>query len=181
MSDQTQWAHRGNDDDMPAEGDRTEHGKPQVARARDPQPAAREGKAGRRGAAERPVVPTKPGNAGRGKGPWFKVNVRRGRQPGDWREPNTSIQGWEAPGGVAHQSEERAQLSVVRLVRQAVPDGRLGIRLPALPGERRRPESGPPSMPRHQGVRRGPLVGRIGGRTPKGNVSAPTSPTRVHS
>ena len=29
---------------------------------------------------ERPVVPTKPGNSGRGKGPWFKVNAARGEQ-----------------------------------------------------------------------------------------------------
>ena len=76
-------AHRGIDDDMPAHGDRTEHGKPQAARARDPQPDAREGPAGLLGVAERPVVPRKPDNAGRGKGPWFKVNARRGRQPGE--------------------------------------------------------------------------------------------------
>ena len=32
--------------------------------------------------ADRPVVPTKPGNSGRGKGPEFKVNVRRGVRAG---------------------------------------------------------------------------------------------------
>jgi hypothetical protein len=36
---------------------------------RDDQPDAREGQAGRRGDAERFVVPLKPGNAGGGKGP----------------------------------------------------------------------------------------------------------------
>ena len=41
------------------------------------QPDAREGQAGRDGVAERPVVPGKPGNAGGGKGPWFKTNARR--------------------------------------------------------------------------------------------------------
>jgi hypothetical protein len=61
-----------------------------AVRARDPQPDAREGQAGLLGATERPVVPMKPGNSGRGKGPWFKANARSGRQPGDWREPNTS-------------------------------------------------------------------------------------------
>jgi hypothetical protein len=60
---------------------------------RDSQPDAREGQAGPLGVAERPVVPPKPGNSGGGKGPWFKVNVRRGRQPGDWREPITSTKG----------------------------------------------------------------------------------------
>ncbi len=45
---------------------------------RDSQPDAREGQAGPRGVAERSVVPLKPGNAGGGKGPWFKDNVRSG-------------------------------------------------------------------------------------------------------
>ena len=39
---------------------------------RDDQPDAREGEAGRRGEAERFMVPTKPGNAGGGKGAQFK-------------------------------------------------------------------------------------------------------------
>ena len=34
-------------------------------------PVAREGRAGRLGVTERPAVPVKPGNAGRGKGPQF--------------------------------------------------------------------------------------------------------------
>ena len=84
-SDPTQRSHRGNDDDMPGLGDPKQHGKPHVVRARDPQPEAREGQAGPFGVAERSVLPLTPGNAGRGKGPWFKVNARRNRQPGDWR------------------------------------------------------------------------------------------------
>src|SRR5207249_7113653 len=101
--------------------------KPQVVRASDSQPDAREGQAGLPGVAERPVVPTTPGNAGRGKGPWFKVNARRGRQPGDWREPITSSEGWEAAGSAAHQSKEPARLSVLCALRQAVPTRRPGI------------------------------------------------------
>jgi RNA-directed DNA polymerase len=42
------------------------------------QPDAREGQAGLPGVSERPIVPTKPGNSGGGKGPRFKVNVRSG-------------------------------------------------------------------------------------------------------
>ena len=42
----------------------------------DDQPDAREGWAGRDGVTERLVVPTKPGNAGGGKGPWFKDDVK---------------------------------------------------------------------------------------------------------
>jgi hypothetical protein len=85
MSDPTQRSHRGNDDGMSGWGDPKQHGKPQAVRARDPQPDAREGQAGPRGVAERPVVPSTPGNSGREKGPWFQVDVRRDRQPGDWR------------------------------------------------------------------------------------------------
>jgi hypothetical protein len=48
---------------------------------RDDQPDAREGQAGRRGDAERFVVPLKPGNAGGGKGPQFKTNARRSEGP----------------------------------------------------------------------------------------------------
>ena len=53
-----------------------QHGKPQ-GEVRDDQPDAREGQAGRRGVAERSVVPLKPGNAGGGKGPPFQENVSR--------------------------------------------------------------------------------------------------------
>lgn len=45
---------------------------------RDLQPDAREGQAGPDGVAERLVVPSKPGNAGGGKGSWFKADVGRG-------------------------------------------------------------------------------------------------------
>ena len=45
--------------------------------ARDCQPDAREGQAGPAGVAERSVVPSKPGNAGGGKGPQFQLNALR--------------------------------------------------------------------------------------------------------
>ena len=51
---------------------------------RDDQPDTREGQAGRRGEAERFMVPTKPGNAGGGTGPQFKTNAIRSEGPGDW-------------------------------------------------------------------------------------------------
>src|SRR5882672_452959 len=65
------------------QGKRTQHGKPQGV-VRDDQPDAREGQAGRRGVTERFVLPTKPGNAGGGKGPQFKTNAVRSEGPGDW-------------------------------------------------------------------------------------------------
>ena len=60
-----------------------DHGKPRRV-IRDDQPDAREGQAGRAGVAERLVVPRKPGNAGGGKGPWFKTDATSGEGPGDW-------------------------------------------------------------------------------------------------
>src|SRR5271155_5796290 len=65
------------------QGKRPQHGKPQCV-IREDQPDAREGQAGRAGVAERPVVPLKPGNAGGGKGPWFKTDATSGEGPGDW-------------------------------------------------------------------------------------------------
>src|SRR5271165_3715741 len=65
------------------QGKRTQHGKPHGV-VRDDQPDAREGEAGRCEVAERLVVPTKPGNAGGGKGPQFKTDARRSEGPGDW-------------------------------------------------------------------------------------------------
>ena len=50
------------------QGKRTQHGKPHGVVWED-QPNAREGGFGRPGVAERLVVPSKPGNAGGGKGP----------------------------------------------------------------------------------------------------------------
>ncbi len=44
---------------------------------RDLQPVAREGQTGPWRVAERPVVLRKPGNAGGGKGPWFRVSVAK--------------------------------------------------------------------------------------------------------
>ena len=92
-SDQGPAGHRGNDDGMSVNGDFNATREAHAVRVRIPQPDAREGQAGPLGVTERSVVPAKPGNAGGGKGPWFKVSVISDRHPGDWREPNTSIQG----------------------------------------------------------------------------------------
>jgi hypothetical protein len=64
------------------QGKRAQHGKPRRA-IRDDQPDPREGHAGRAGVAEI-VVPLKPGNAGGGKGPQFKIDATSGEGPGDW-------------------------------------------------------------------------------------------------
>jgi hypothetical protein len=89
-SDSVQGSHRGNGAGMHEEGKRKQHGKPRVVAVSGCQLEAREGQARLCGVADRPVVPRRPGNAGGGKGPWFKVSVRSGesREIGD--EPTTS-------------------------------------------------------------------------------------------
>ena len=47
---------------------------------RGDQPEAGDGQRGRYGVAERPVVLGKPGNAGGGKGPWFKTGAESGKE-----------------------------------------------------------------------------------------------------
>jgi hypothetical protein len=81
-SDLTQRSHRGNGNGMSTQGKHTQHGKPLLAEVRDFQPDAREGQAGPSGVTDRPVVPTKPGNSGRGKGPEFKTSVTKSMRAG---------------------------------------------------------------------------------------------------
>ena len=75
---------RGSSDSMYTRGKRMQHGKPDSVVGRDDQPETGDSQIGRYGVAERPVVPGKPGNAGGGKGPWFKTNAgrRKGQEIG---------------------------------------------------------------------------------------------------
>lgn len=73
----TQRSRRGTGDGMDTRGSDATREAPTVVACH--QPAAREVEAGPRGVAERPVVSEKPGNAGGGKGPWFKGNVKGAR------------------------------------------------------------------------------------------------------
>ena len=84
------WSCRGRGGGMPERGNRRQHGKPVAVAARDGQPAAREGRAGPRRAAERPVVPTTPRNGGRGKGPQLKASAGSG----DGRGIGDGLHGW---------------------------------------------------------------------------------------
>ena len=76
-SNRSQRFRRGTGDSMYAQGDHTQHGKPDTVAARDRQRIAREGQIRPCRVADRPVVPMTPSNAGRGKGPWFKASARR--------------------------------------------------------------------------------------------------------
>lgn len=71
---------------MSVPGERAQHGRPQPAGCVT-QPNAREGQVGLAEESEGSIVPWKPGNAGGGKGLWFKVNVRSG----DSREIGVSL------------------------------------------------------------------------------------------
>ena len=75
---------RGNGDGKQAKLTSRNTGSPNGDRRRD-QPATRESQAGPYGVTERLVVPTKPGNAGRGKGPQLKGNARSSEGSRDWR------------------------------------------------------------------------------------------------
>ena len=85
------------------QGKRTQHGKP-LGVVSDDQPDAREGQAGRFGVAERPVVPRKPGNAGGGKGPQFKINAISGKGQ-EIGQPINSDKSSETTDGVTRKSE----------------------------------------------------------------------------
>ena len=63
---------------MYTRGERAQHGKPDSVVGRDDQPGAGDGWTGRYGVAERPVLLRRPGNAGGGKGPWFKIGAGSG-------------------------------------------------------------------------------------------------------
>jgi hypothetical protein len=65
-----------------------QHGKP-LGVIREDQPEAREGQAGHLGVTERFVVLLKPGNAGGGKEPQFKIDARRSEDV-EIGQPNNS-------------------------------------------------------------------------------------------
>ena len=68
-----QVVRRGKDDGMYTKEHKTQHGISQRSgRLTPPEPAVREEQAGPCGKSDRPMVPTKPGNAGGGTGPSLK-------------------------------------------------------------------------------------------------------------
>lgn len=91
---------------------------------------------------ERPVVPSKPGNSGGGKGPPFQVDARSSE--GLWidDESITHTNGSEAAGGIAGQSEESPRVSLLCVVRQGVPGRCARTRVGSLSRKRRRSRRG---------------------------------------
>src|SRR5271169_6715497 len=149
----------------------TQHGRPLPvigAGQRD----AREGQTRPVGESERPIVPSKPGNAGGGKGPWFKTSVESGDSREIDDESDTSRKGWEATDGTACQSEGSSELSFLPAVRQAVSLGRVGVRLRTLQSQQRCSGSGRPIVRGHRGVWGETLAGGTGEGTPGQDVSA---------
>src|SRR5437763_13576704 len=103
-SDQNPAGHRGNDEACRyTEINATRETR--SARGAPPQPDAREGQAGPPRVTERPIVPSKPGNSGEGRGPWLKANARSTGQQGDWNGLTTAIERWEDDEGVRHHSD----------------------------------------------------------------------------
>jgi hypothetical protein len=101
------------------QGKRTQHGKPRSV-LRDGQPDTREGRSGRCGVTERPVLPTKLGNAGGGKGPQFKTDAVSDEEQ-EIGQPINSEKCSEAADGVTRESEDGSRVSLLRFVRQDLP------------------------------------------------------------
>src|SRR5215468_2015154 len=119
---------RGSGDGMQAKGSSSNTGNPSGDRLGD-QLTPRERQVGPSGVTERPVVPMKPGNSGRGKGPQLKGNARSDEDGGIGDESINPRKRSEVAEGVARQSEGSAQLSLLCPVRQDVPQGRSGLRV----------------------------------------------------
>src|SRR6202023_473023 len=77
-------------------------------------------------------TPLKPGNAGGGKGPWFKTDATSGEGP-EIGQPNNSETCSEAADGVTRESEGRSRLSLLCPVRQDQPRGYSGTCLCPVP------------------------------------------------
>src|ERR1700730_9680929 len=112
---------------------RTQHGKPQCV-FRDEQPDTREGGSGRSGVTERPVVPLKPGNAGGGKGPWFRTDARRS-EGAEIGQPSNSGKCSETADGVTRESEDGSRVPLLCAVRQDLSGRHPGPRLCPVPLE----------------------------------------------
>ena len=115
-----------------------------------------------------------------GRGLSSRPAYQGAREPVDWREPRNSTEGSETPDDAACQSEGIAGVSVLRPLRQGVPEGHPGVRLPALPLQRRRPGGGRPDLRGHRGVRARPVARRTDDRTERANVSTRPGASRVH-
>jgi hypothetical protein len=150
-----------------------QHGKPHGV-VEDGQPDAREGRSGRRGATERPVVPMKPGNAGGGKGPWFRTDAisKEGQEIG---QPSNSEKCSETAEGVTRESEDGSRLSLLRLVRQDLPRRHPGPRL--CPESRQQGRTGRrrSGLRGRRGVRGAAMARRSGACAQGGDL-----PTRPH-
>ena len=93
----------------------------------------------------------------------------------------TSSNGSEAAGRrCMPKRRESPDFRFYAAVRQGVPRGRAGVRLPTLPSQRRSAGSGRPDVRGHRGVRRGAVAGRTGGRTQDEDVSAAAGAAGVH-
>jgi len=142
---------------MHERGRQRQHGKPCGAAVRTATRRSARSRAGHRGVAEGRVVPTKPGNAGGGKAPWFKTDAASGEEP-EIGKPDNSTKRSEAAERVACQSEGRTRLSVLPAVRQGVSGRRAGVRLPMLQGQQGGSGSRRPAVRRHRSVRGGPVA-----------------------
>jgi hypothetical protein len=124
---------------------------------RDEQPDTREGRSGRSGVTERLVLPMKPGNAGRGKGPWFRTDATRS-EGAEIGQPSNSGKCSETADGVTRESEDGSRVSLLCAVRQDLSGRHSGPRLCPVPLEQRGAGSGRSGPLRYRGVRGGAVA-----------------------
>src|ERR1019366_1263587 len=111
-----------------------QHGKPCGVAVRMANRRSARSRAGHCRVADGRVLPMKPGNAGRGKAPWFKSDAGSDEEP-EIGKPDNSTKRSEAAERVTCQSEGRPRLSVLSSVRQGVSGRCAGVRLPMLQGK----------------------------------------------
>src|SRR5664280_1341300 len=143
--------------------------------------ATRERQAGPCGVAEKPVVPTKPGNSGGGKGLQLKANARSNKDGEIGDEPNNSNKRSEVADGATRKSEGIARLSFLCTVRQGVPRGCADVRLRLLPSQRRSRGSGGAELRGHRGVWGEAMVGRTDARAEKSKLSTEACAAGVYT
>ena len=91
---------------MYTRGKRTQHGKPDSVVGGGDQPEAGDGQIGRYGVAERPAVPRMSGNAGGGKGPWFKTGTESGKAREIGATLGNSVNVWELQQALHTEAKE---------------------------------------------------------------------------
>jgi hypothetical protein len=122
----------------------------------------------------------KPGNAGGGKGPWFKTDAAssEGLEIG---QPIHSDQGSETADGVARESEGRSRLPLLRPVRQDQSRRHPGACLCPVPLQQGRTGCGCSGLRGRRSVWGAAVAWRTGACAQRGDIPTGPHQTSVHT